>query len=394
MGIGMGVYLNPGNEGFREAINSEIYVDKTELITHTNKLISTSQKYVCVSRPRRFGKSMAANMLVAYYGKGCDSAELFDGYKLARHESYHRNLNQYNVIKLNMQDFLYGATTIDDMLMSIQREVLFDLRKAYSSCSIENIQQLSMALQRIYAETNEKFIFVIDEWDCLMRMKTTMQNDPKPYLDFIRNLLKDKEYVALAYMTGILPIKKYGEHSALNMFSEYSMTDQGRLAEYTGFTEPEVETLCRQYDVDISNMKAWYDGYYMKNVGHIYSPRSVVEAITRGSFGNYWTQTETYEALKSYIEMNYDGLKDAVIAMLSDAKVIVSTRKFQNDMLNFTSKDDVMTLLVHLGYLTYDSEMSEVYIPNYEIRGEFANAVEGAKWTEVMNSIQRSEKLL
>ena len=294
----MGVYLNPGNDMFCETVRGEIYVDKTELIRETNRRLKTSQKFVCISRPRRFGKSMAAYMLAAYYGKDCDSSELFSSYKIATCDSYEKYLNKYNVIMLNIQDF-------------------------------------------------------------------------------IRLLLKDKAYVALAYMTGILPIKKYATHSNLNMFDEYSMIDAGDFQEFVGFTEEEVRALCEQYQVDFDTMQSWYDGYTFPYVPHVYNPKSVVDSIRRKRFGSYWTRTETYEALKIYIDLNYDGLKEDIIEMLTGQRICIYTGRFQNDMITFKSKDDVLTLLVHLGYLAYDSERSEVFIPNTEIRGEFRNAVTG-----------------
>lgn len=379
----MGVYLNPGNEMFQEAIQSEIYVDKTELIKYTNKAIGTSQKNICISRPRRFGKSMAASMLVAYYGEGCDSSELFDDFKIAKAKDYQKHLNKYNVIALNIQNFLSLMPDVKDMLSLLQRRVLAELKKAYPDCVAEEECFLSLALDDIYSQTNEKFIFVIDEWDCLLREKKENINEQKIYLDFIRNLLKDKPYVALAYMTGILPIKKYGSHSALNMFYEYSMTNPDMFEEYVGFTEPEVTELCNKYQMDLEEMMNWYDGYSFETVPHVYNPKSVVEAIIRKKFSSYWTRTETYEALKCYIDMNLNGLKDAITCMLGGENVKIDPETFQNDMTTFESRDDVLTLLVHLGYLAFDKKSSSVFIPNREVRAEFVRAINGSDWSSV-----------
>lgn len=231
----MGVYLNPGNNSFKQAINSKIYVDKTALIQYTNESIDTMQRFICISRPRRFGKSMAANMLAAYYGKDCDSSEIFDKYKISKNETYGKNLNQYNVIFLNVQNALSRVDTMDEMIQYIQREVLTELREKYSDLIPEKETILSAALEKLYSNLNEGFIFIIDEWDCVFRNKKTGSEEQTKYLDFLRDLLKDKVYVSLAYMTGILPIKKYGTHSALNMFGEYSMTSPKGFAEYIGF---------------------------------------------------------------------------------------------------------------------------------------------------------------
>lgn len=215
----------------------------------------------------------------------------------------------------------------------------------------------------------------------------------KQHLDFLRFLLKDQPYVALAYMTGILPVKKYGLHSALNMFWEYSMTDQNVFEEYTGFTEQEVKELCKRFDMDFSKTRYWYDGYTFRNLKHIYNPRSVSAAMRCHNFSNYWTATETYEALKIYIDMDFDGLRSDIVKMLGGGHIKVNTLSFQNDMSTFVTKDDVLTLLIHLGYLGYDSETKKAFIPNREILGEFENAMSTGGWTEIMHILKSSEKL-
>ena len=390
----MGVYLNPGNDGFRLSVNDDIYVDKTELIAHTNHRIGKRNRYICISRPRRFGKTMAAEMMAAYYGKQCDSAELFAPYKLAKCDSYRKYLNQYNVIVLNIQNFLSVTNSLDEMLTFLQTELMEELQEVYARQLPQQEKNLCVALDKLYSKTKEGFVFIIDEWDCILRDKSYTSDDQKKYLDFIRNLLKDKAYVALAYMTGILPIKKYGTHSALNMFDEYSMTDAGEYAEFFGFTQQEVENLCEQYQVDFDTMQSWYDGYIFPDESHIYNPKSVVDSIRRRFFSNYWTKTETYEALKIYIDLNYDGLQDAVVRMLAGDRVMINPETFQNDMTTFSSKDDVLTLLVHLGYLAFDRTTSEIFIPNLEIRGEFRNAVTGDHWKDIATALETSDRLL
>ena len=390
----MGVYLNPGNDNFEMVCRSEIYVDKTELIQHTNQMIGTQQRFICISRPRRLGKSMAAYMLAAYYGKDCDSSELFAPYKIAGDKDYEKHLNRYNVIMLNIQDFLSIKPTVDEMIAFLQKRVIAELRRTYPGVIEEDECFLSLALEDLYSETKEGFIFIIDEWDCILRDKRYDADDQKKYLDFIRNLLKDKAYVSLAYMTGILPIKKYGTHSALNMFAEYSMTSPRVFAEYIGFTEKEVKDLCKKYGVDYTMMESWYDGYTFPGIAHIYNPKSVVDAIIFREFASYWTQTETYEALKIYIDLNYDGLKDAIVKMLAGEHVSINTERFQNDMTTFSNKDDVLTLLVHLGYLAFDRKSSAVFIPNAEIRGEFRNAIMGEQWKDVIAALEQSDRLL
>ena len=395
----MGSYLNPNSERFQSSLRSPIYADKTMLIEQMNRRVRTEQKFICVSRPRRFGKSMAADMLAAYYGCGDNTEALFAELKIASEPSFKEHLNQYDVIKINMQEFLSATQSVDEMLKALQKRVLRELKQAYP----EHIDgdSLIWAMMDVYVATNRPFVILIDEWDCLFREYAHNTDAQKAYLDFLRAWLKDQDYVALAYMTGILPIKKYGTHSALNMFSEYSMTAPGNLAEFFGFTEDEVRGLCDEYEMSFEEARAWYDGYEL--VTHskegdthfaMYSPKSMVEAMLRHQFGAYWNQTETYEALKVYIQMNMDGLKDAVVRMLAGDRVPINTGTFMNDMTTFVKRDDVLTLLVHLGYLTYDSEQGTVSIPNKEVAQEYVNAISTMDWSEVTRSVEASHRLL
>ncbi|MDE6202417.1 MAG: AAA family ATPase [Lachnospiraceae bacterium] len=389
----MGIYLNPGNKGFWESVRSKIYVDKTGLIACTNELIGTEQKYICISRPRRFGKSMALKMLAAYYSRGCDSAELFKGLYIENDGTFQNCLNQYDVIFLNMQQFLIESDS-GKVTEYLEQEVCEELFEEYGEVLKKKDMGLAATLRRIYAKTDKQFIFLIDEWDCVMRERQESEVIQKQYLDFLRNLLKDQPYVALAYMTGILPVKKYGQHSALNMFWEYSMTNQYAFEEYTGFTEDEVKALCGQFHMDFDIISSWYDGYRFRKYKHIYNPKSVVAAMTCQDYSNYWTSTETYDALKTYIDMDFDGLRADIVKMLGGEYVKVNTRSFQNDMRNFHVKDDVLTLLIHLGYLGYDSGTEEAFIPNKEIIMEFENAMNTGGWSEIMRILKASEKLL
>ena len=395
----MGSYLNPGSERFRTSLRSQIYVDKTLLISQINRSVRTEQKYICVSRPRRFGKSMAADMLSAYYSAGEDTSALFDSLKISREASYREHLNQYDVIKINMQEFLSATHDVDKMLEAIQKRILADLMRSYPDAV--DTEQLIWAMMDVYARTNRPFIILIDEWDCLFREYAHNTDAQKKYLDFLRAWLKDQSYVALAYMTGILPIKKYGSHSALNMFTEYSMTNPGNLAEFFGFTEAEVEALCKEYKMSFEEAKAWYDGYELVKLGpegdvthSMYSPKSVVDAMLSHAYDTYWNRTETYEALKVYIQMNMDGLKDAVVRMLAGERITINTGTFSNDMTTFASRDDVLTLLVHLGYLSYHWADKTVSIPNKEVSQEYVNAISTMNWGEVMRSVTASKKLL
>lgn len=364
----MGNYLNPGMENFQKMVNSEIYVDKTGLIRYTNSVINTMQGYLCVSRPRRFGKSMAAAMLAAYYSRGCDSEQLFESFEIAKNSSFHKYRNHYDVIFLNMQEFLSQSKNMDEMTGLIQKSVLWELLAEYPDFRYFDSSNLARTMQDIYTYTSCPFVLIIDEWDCIFREYKTDKQAQERYLDFLRNLIKDKAYIHLAYMTGILPIKKYGTHSALNMFDEFSMLDPGPLAAYVGFTEEEVQKLCERYQMDMTEVKSWYDGYSFEQEPSVYSPRSVVNCMRFRKIGNYWNQTETFEALQMYIDMNFDGLRDDVLSMLAGEHVPINTGSFTNDMTTFRTEDDVLTLLIHLGYLGYDAENRCIFIPNNEVR--------------------------
>ena len=397
----MGSYLNPSSERFQTGLRSAIYVDKTMLVSKVNRLVRTEQKFICVSRPRRFGKSMAMDMLSAYYGCGEDTRVLFDGLKIAKDTSFEEHLNQYDVIKINMQAFLSGAGSVDAMLTRLKKYISAELKAANRDALYLDEDNFIQIMMDVYASTKRPFVILIDEWDCLFREYVHDTDAQKKYLDFLRAWLKDQDYVGLAYMTGILPIKKYGTHSALNMFTEYSMTNPREMAEYFGFTEGEVKALCDEYGMSFEEAKAWYDGYELitqnregRVVYSMYSPKSVVDAMLSHIYDAYWNKTETYEALKNYIQMNIDGLKDAVVRMLAGERVEINTGTFTNDMTTFASKDDVLTLLVHLGYLSYHWPDKTVSIPNKEVAQEYVNAISTMDWGEVMRSVEASRKLL
>lgn len=392
----MGLYLNPKNRGFQVSTQSEIYVDKTELIRYTNYAITQRDKYLCVSRPRRFGKSMAAQMLCAYYSKGCDSKKLFERFKIAKDDLFSQHLNQYDVIFLDIQLLLGRAKKIENLVEYIEKQVIKELRQKYGQYLPEEEDSLSAALAMIYEQKQDEkgFIFIVDEWDCIFREKKKKENVQIEYLDFLKSLWKGQDCIDLVYMTGILPIKKYGTHSALNIFTEYSMINADEMSEFVGFTKEEVKSLCQSYGMDYSEIKKWYDGYILTDGLHVYNPKSVVEAVRRKKIQSYWVNTETYEALKIYISMNIDGLKDDIVKMLGGMACKVDTRYFQNDMITLNSKDDIFTLLIHLGYLSYHQEKEEVFIPNEEVKQEFFKTIMKTGWANIIEIYENSEKLL
>lgn len=400
----MGIYLNAGYEKFASAVRSKIYLDKTGMLEYTNSVINTENRYLCLSRPRRFGKSITAAMLSAYYGRGADAKEIFDQFAIAESQDYETYRNQYDVIQVDMNVFRHRrdsktGTSISakDAVSLFHQEIMEELKDAYPESLAQTDGDLPSVLMKVYRHTGVKFVIIIDEWDTIFREDKQDEEAQRLYIELLRGLFKNdtsKEFLALGYLTGILPIKKYGTESALNNFDEFTMINPQPLEEYVGFTEREVYDLYYEYNMDFEEAKRWYDGYQMGDNIHIYNPKSVVDSVRRKRITNYWTRTETYESLRNYISMNYEGLKDDVIEMLAGGRCAVNPDKFQNDMTSFESKDDILALLIHLGYLGYDYEKQEVYIPNEEVRSEFKNAVEGSGWTPVVDAIQVSNQLL
>lgn len=392
----MGRFVNPGNGAFQTAINSEIYVDKTEMITFTNRVLSTQQAFICNSRPRRFGKSVTANMLTAYYSKGCDSTKLFAGLKIENDVNFNKYLNKFDVIHFDLQWCSGQAGSPEKAVSFISKTVLQELREIYGALIPDEVDKIAGALSYINAATGNRFIIIIDEWDVLIRDEAQNKAVQEGYIDFLRDLFKGTEpskYIALAYLTGILPIKKYKTQSALNNFDEYTMIDASVLAPYIGFTEAEVRLLCEKYHKDFSEVKRWYDGYKLGDY-HVYNPRAVVSLMLKGTFQSYWTQTGTYESIVPLINIDFDGLRSSIIDMLAGDTVEVIPYFFQNDMVSFRDKDDVLTLLIHLGYLAYDQMRKRAFIPNEEIRFEFAMATKLNKWSELINFEKESYALL
>lgn len=392
----MGRFVNPDNSAFQIIVNSEIYVDKTELLTYTNRAMNTDRAMICNSRPRRFGKSITANMLTAYYSRGCDSEKIFETYAIGKSKDFKRHLNQYDVIHLDIQWCMMDAGRAELTVNYMNRQVIKELRELYPQIDLTETETIYGALSCINAALGKKFIVIIDEWDVLIRDEAANQSVQDEYIQFLRGMFKGSEpsrFIQLAYLTGILPMKKLKTQSALNNFDEFTMLDAKNFAPYIGFTEEEVKLLCRKYGRDFEEVKRWYDGYLLGNY-HVYNPKAVVSVMTWGDFQSYWSNTGTYESILPLINMNFDGLKTDIIMMMSGEGVKVKTKSYQNDMITFKNKDDVLTALIHLGYLAYDRNEKLAYIPNEEIRSEFTEAVEENQWNEFIEFEQESRKLL
>ena len=398
----MGIYVNPGKTGF-EQMRKSTYVDKTGLIALINQTIETDRKLTCISRPRRFGKSYAAQMLCAYYDASCNSHDLFDDMEIAKAPDYETHINQYNVIRLDITGFLSAVSVKGQPIEQVITDILFaiehELKELYPELS--GTEDLLKCMKKCVEITGRKFIFVIDEWDAIIREAKDKEQIQKHYLNLLRSWFKNANYtadiIAAAYMTGILPIKKDGSQSAISEFKEYSVLDAGAFARYTGFLESEVQKLCQDNDMDFAKMKQWYDGYSFEDIHSVYNPYSVMSAIQQRKFKSYWKKTSAAESLLTYIDMNEDGLQKDITDLISGKRIEVDTNSFENDFSTFRDKNDVLTLLIHLGYLSYEEEDNGcglARIPNEEVRKEFEGMLRKGTHPELIRIVQTSDRLL
>ena len=397
----MGTYVNPGNQAFKRIAGSN-YVDKTGLISLMNDRVGGDECLVCVSRPRRFGKSYAAKMLTAYYDCSCDSHELFDNRRIAENESYEEYINNYNVICLDISGFISVAkrekTSLSDIPARVAKVIKDEVLEIDPSAPKDKSLE-DCLIHCVESPDGRPFIFVIDEWDAMIREAKDEPIAQEAYLNMLRGWFKNTNFtprvVAAAYMTGILPIKKDGSQSAISEFDEFSMLEPSEFAEFVGFTEEEVLGRCRGKKIGFEEIKDWYDGYDLVPVGSVYNPYSVMKALKSGKCQSYWRRTSAAESLKYYINMDFEGLQETVARLIVGDRISVNTEGFENDFESFESADDVLTLLVHLGYLTYHETEKTVQIPNEEVRLEFKQFLTqkriNAGWISL---IQRSQRLL
>jgi len=388
----MGLYFNPGNESFKQAVRSKIYVDKTLLIEQLNDMLLTENKCVAVSHARRFGKSQAAGMVKAFYSKGCDSRELFAPFKISKVPGIEEHMNKYNVIHLDVSTFADHYK--DNLVEKIVERVFRDINEVYPNINYNTT--LVDVLGQVCQISGAPFVFIIDEWDCVVRNHADRQDLVHKYLQFLHSIFKSEEsksFLALGYITGILPIKKIKDESALNNFMEYTMIDSKDLTEFYGFTEDEVKTLCQQQNMNFDSIKKWYNGYLI-NGQHMYNPNSVYCAMRFHKIDSYWKNTSSFETINDLVTLNFDGLKEDILTVLEGGKVPVQVNGFKNDLQLIHSKDDALTALIHLGYLGYDAEDEEVYMPNYEVSEAYKQALETGNWKEVAKTIANCDKLL
>ena len=417
----MGSILNPTMENSFETLvnfkDKDIFVDKTDFIEKMSAKINADKRFFAVTRPRRFGKTVTAHMLLAYYSKGYISKKIFDGLHIADKDNYAEHLNKYDVIYIDMNtiDGLFDGYSgqkqkvegVNDLVDYFEYSVIKDLKSSneFSKClekhQIGNMGLLETLLA-ITQDLNTRFIFIMDEWDLVYREYRDDEVLQKKFIKLLKNLFKSdggKACFALAYLTGILPIKKYNSQSALNGFDEYNMLSPGDYAPYFGFTEDEVANIVKSPNCKVSHhdLKSWYEGYKIKGVD-IYNPNSVCKAVTRNECISYWSGTSSNEEFVRLINMDFDGIKEDIINLIEGDEVTFSCANFQNDMVTIKDKNDVFSLLVCLGYLgcaeTKNQYRKVAYVPNAEIKAVLMDIVREQNWYERMETIRRSENLL
>ena len=396
----MGLYLNPNADAFQKSLNNKIYIDKSLVLAELNDLVNTDQGFVCMSRPRRFGKSLVGNLISAYYSKGCDTRSIFSQMKIGQTPDYDKYLNKLNVIKLDLNGWYQNSINedrVDELIKYIHSSLLIEFREEFPNIPFEDGNSIASNILRVYKQTGEKFVIIIDEYDVLVREKVP-QALFDSYLSFLNGLFKDttiRPAIALAYITGIMPIVRDKVQSKLNEFSEYTMLRPAQFAGMIGFTEEEVKGLCEKYSVDYDECLRWYDGYKMSDTVKVCNPLSVVNAVTRGEFDSYWSATGSFEALRDYILMDFEGIRQDVVSMISGASVPVNVLKFQNTLDSINSKDNAFTYLIHLGYLAYNRKEKTCHIPNEEVRIEWINSIEDSSdYKKVMAVVNASKRLL
>ena len=395
----MGIYLN-GKRAyslFQEDCAMTYYIDKTEMLDEIVRILEQKgnaveetgafrgkkMKYLCVTRPRRFGKTMAANMIGAFFGKGADSSEEFVHLKAASYGWYQKHLNQHNVIHIMFNELPENRRSYEQYISRIKKGLIGDLRMAYPEIEIEKEDSVWDALTKVFEYGNgDKFIFVLDEWDYIYHQKFVTEEEKDDFTKFLSNLLKDKAYVEMAYMTGILPIAKYFSGSELNMFCEYTMVNEEKYNEYFGFTGEEVDALYERYqaqetgkqNITREDLRLWYDGYHTKGGRRMYNPRSVVLALSNNNLGNYWTNSGPYDELFYYIGANVDEVKEDVGLMIADIPVPARVQEYAATSMELKTKDEIFSAMVVYGFLNYED--GYVSIPNKELMGRFADMVQ------------------
>ena len=375
----MGIYLNSESAYtlYKSETQKPYFVDKSRMIEELFPLIEEGANHICITRPRRFGKTVTANMISAFFSKAREASDIFDRLKISTSQNYSKYRNQYNVIHISLNDISRQCTTYEEYITRIEQRLVRDLKRAYPQAELDGEESAVDALMEIYTENSEnRFIFVFDEWDFLFHQPFATEKEKREYLSYLRSLLKDRPYVILAYMTGILPIAKYSSGSELNMFTEYTMLSEEKFSEVFGFTDSEVDTLYQKYTdytehikVTREGLRYWYNGYHTFSGERVYNPRSVVCALRNNNLGNYWTSAGPYDEIYYYIENNVAAVRDDLALMVSGIPVPAKIREYAATSMNLNTKDEIFSSMVVYGFLSYEN--GKVSIPNKELMDRF-----------------------
>lgn len=387
----MAIYFNSNTayKDFQILSSDKYFVDKSMIIDKVNERIHTKNRCLCITKPRRFGKTSVLNMLGAYYGKAYPSAALFDSLKISRCKSYATHLNRYNIISLSMNCLPDNGSSYSDYIALIKGTIEDDIEELYPELKREEFRSLPDLL----SATKEEFIFFIDEWDYIFSHDLYRENQ-SDFLEFLRYLLKDRPYVALAYMTGVLPIKKYSAGSALNMFDEYTMLNDPLFDVYFGFTEEEVALLCtRQSNLALNEISEWYNGYHADDGRKLYNPRSVVLALINGKCQSYWTKTGKMDEVLFFLKYNIGEVRDDVIKMINHMPVRLEILdEYTAGQEAPSNRAEIYAAMIIYGLLSYhDGELS---IPNKELMLEFQKALKDDDFGAVAELVRNSDEVL
>ena len=399
----MGVYLNSRSAYtlFKSETEKPYFVDKTQMLAELFPLVKTGNNHICITRPRRFGKTVAANMISSFFSKACDAKDIFESLKIAESQEWESFLNSFSVIHISLHELGGACRSYEDYINRIEKRLIKDLEKEYPDLKTEDYDNAADALLELYLEKDIRFLFVLDEWDFIFHQSFIREQDKKDYLLFLRNLLKDRPYVLLAYMTGILPIAKYSSGSELNMFSEFTMVSEERFSEYFGFTDSEVDQLFVRYQghglareqVTREGLRKWYDGYHTKSGERLYNPRSVVMALSNNNLGNYWSSSGPYDEIFYYMQKNVDAVRDALALMVSQNAVPVKIHEYAATAQELSTKEQILSAMVVYGFLSYENGM--VSIPNKELMDQFADMLKRETSLGYVHRLAKaSEKML
>lgn len=378
----MGIYVNSKNAYalYKKETAKPYFVDKTVLLKELFPLVEEGSHYLCITRPRRFGKTVMANMVASFFSKGHRANDVFQNLQIYQDKDYEKYLNKYTVIHIMFNDLPRNCNSYKQYIDRIEETLIKDLKKEYPDMPIDDQNAVWDTLLEIYAEKQDiNIVFVFDEWDFIFHQKFVTEDDKLSYLQFLRNLLKDRPYIALVYMTGILPIAKYSSGSELNMFAEFTMTTEQRFSEYFGFTDEEVDGLYLRYIencastkmVTRDDLREWYDGYHTRKGERLYNPRSIVLSLSNNNTGNYWTSSGPYDEIFYYIENNIADVREDLALMVSGIPVPAKIQEYAATSMNLQTRDEIFSAMVVYGFLTYEN--GKVMIPNKELMDKFAD---------------------